>query len=334
MEGRAQRRHDRQASRHALAFAWGFDGVGVAVACARCRPWSLRFAGSGIGAAHCSPPPSARVHHFPVPRGDSCHVIIAGFFNVAAFQIFSGFAQLERRDLARHHHHLFDAIWTTVLSHLVLGERLNRVRIIAFVCASPVLTILVWPLFAEDFRLSYFIARLRAELALRDRLHQMGEGHDRAAGQRSLAIAVRILFIAAGTFAFRGQSAPVAAAQRDRRWRSCSSACSASASRISCGGRSSAGCRRSRPRSARCWCRSSASPPRPFILGERPTVANMVGFVMIFAAAACVCCSRTCNTPRCRSKFSRKLIFGSSSTSSRTLPFGLGAPSKPLPQVN
>ena len=34
-----------------LAFAWGFNWIAAAVALREVSPWSLRFAGSGIGAA-------------------------------------------------------------------------------------------------------------------------------------------------------------------------------------------------------------------------------------------------------------------------------------------
>ena len=33
-----------------LAFAWGFNWIGAAIALKEVPPWSLRFAGSGIGA--------------------------------------------------------------------------------------------------------------------------------------------------------------------------------------------------------------------------------------------------------------------------------------------
>ncbi len=34
-----------------LAFAWGFNWIAAAVALREVSPWSLRFAGAGIGAA-------------------------------------------------------------------------------------------------------------------------------------------------------------------------------------------------------------------------------------------------------------------------------------------
>ena len=47
------------------------------------------------------------------------------------------------------------------------------------------------------------------------------------------------------------------------------------------------GCRRPPRRSVRCWFRWSASSVRP-VVGERPSLNDIVGFAWIFAAAACV----------------------------------------------
>ena len=58
--------------------------------------------------------------------------MIAGFFNVAAFQILSGFAQLLGATSRAIIITYSMPIWTTMLSTFVLGEKLNRIRIIAF----------------------------------------------------------------------------------------------------------------------------------------------------------------------------------------------------------
>ena len=77
-----------------LAFAWGFNWIAAAVALREVSPWSLRFAGAGIGAATLFAAAILTGHNLRVPRGEHLHVMVAGFFNVAAFQILSGFAQL------------------------------------------------------------------------------------------------------------------------------------------------------------------------------------------------------------------------------------------------
>ena len=48
-------------------------------------------------------------HNLRVPRGEHVHIMIAGFLNVAGISDPVGLCAIERRDLARHHHHIFDA---------------------------------------------------------------------------------------------------------------------------------------------------------------------------------------------------------------------------------
>ena len=71
-------------------------------------------------------------HNLRVPRGEHMHVMVAGFFNVAAFQILSGFAQLSGATSRAIIITYSMPIWATVLSRLVLGERLNKIGMLAF----------------------------------------------------------------------------------------------------------------------------------------------------------------------------------------------------------
>ena len=130
-----------------LAFAWGFNWIAAAVALREVSPWTLRVAGSGIGAATLFAAAILTGHKLRVPRGEFRHVMVAGFFNVAAFQILSGFAQLSGATTRAIIITYSMPIWAVVLSRFMLGERLNGVRRIAFGLCVAGLTILVWPLF-------------------------------------------------------------------------------------------------------------------------------------------------------------------------------------------
>src|SRR3974390_99379 len=77
-----------------LAFAWGLNWIAAAIALREVSPWSLRVAGSGIGRITLVGAAIITGHRLKVPRGEYLHVMVAGLLNVAAFQIFSGFAQL------------------------------------------------------------------------------------------------------------------------------------------------------------------------------------------------------------------------------------------------
>jgi drug/metabolite transporter (DMT)-like permease len=134
-----------------LAFAWGFNWIAAAIALAEMTPWSMRFAGSSIGAATLFAAAILTGHNLKVPRGEAVHVMVAGFFNVAAFQILSAFAQTSGATSRAVVITYSMPIWATVLGRIVLGERLNRNGMIAFGLCVAGLTTLCWPLFSDGF---------------------------------------------------------------------------------------------------------------------------------------------------------------------------------------
>lgn len=79
-----------------LAFAWGLNWIAAAFALREISPWSLRVAGSGIGAAILFLAASVTGHNMKIPRGEYVHVMVAGLLNVAGFQVLSGFASTLR----------------------------------------------------------------------------------------------------------------------------------------------------------------------------------------------------------------------------------------------
>jgi drug/metabolite transporter (DMT)-like permease len=141
-----------------LAFAWGLNWIAAAIALREVPPWSLRFAGTGIGAVTLFVAAFLTGHNLQVPRGERLHVMIAGFFNVATFNVMAAFAQLSGATSRVIIITYSMPIWATLLSRLVLGERLNPVRWLAFALCVAGLTILVWPQFAEGLPPSVFYA--------------------------------------------------------------------------------------------------------------------------------------------------------------------------------
>jgi drug/metabolite transporter (DMT)-like permease len=188
-----------------LAFAWGFNWIAAAWALREVSPWSLRFAGAGIGAMVLFAAALLTGHDLKVPRGEFRHVMIAGFFNVAAFQILSGFAQLSGATSRAIIITYSMPIWTTVLSAIVLGEQLNRIRMLAFGLCVAGLAILLWPLFANGFppfvfyslgcALSWCIATVYIKWA---------EVKIEPLANAAWQLLFGFFFIAAGTFAFEG----------------------------------------------------------------------------------------------------------------------------------
>jgi len=191
-----------------LAFAWGFNWIAAAIALHEVSPWSLRIAGAGIGAATLFAAAVFTGRDLRVPRGEHVHVMVAGFFNVAAFQIFSGYAQLSGATSRAIIITYSMPIWTVMLGHFILDEKLDRIRIAAFGLCVAGLAILLWPLFANGFppfvfyslgcALSWCIATIYIKWAA-VKIQPLAN----AAWQ----LLFGFLFIAAGTFVFEG--APV-----------------------------------------------------------------------------------------------------------------------------
>ena len=77
--------------------------------------------------------------------------MVAGLLNVAGFQVLSGFAQLSGATSRAIIITYSMPIWTVVLSWLVLGERLNTIRWFAFGLCIAGIAILLWPLFTAGF---------------------------------------------------------------------------------------------------------------------------------------------------------------------------------------
>jgi drug/metabolite transporter (DMT)-like permease len=141
-----------------LAFAWGFNWIARALALHEIDPWSLQFAGAGIGTATLFTIALLTGHSMRVPRGERLHVMVAGFFNVAAFQILSAFAQLSGSTSRAIIITYSMPIWATLLSRILLGERLNKLRLLAFTLCAAGLSTLLWPLLADGFQPSVFFS--------------------------------------------------------------------------------------------------------------------------------------------------------------------------------
>ena len=188
-----------------LALAWGLNWIAAAVALREMSPWGLRVAGSGIGAITLFAAVIVTGHRLRIPRGEHLHVMIAGFFNVAAFQILSGFAQLSGATSRAIIITYSMPIWTVMLSTLVLGEKLTRIRLIAFGLCVLGLGILLWPLlqsgvpvfvfYSLGCALSWCIATVYIKWA-KVKIEPLAN----AAWQ----LLFGLLFIAAGTLVFEG----------------------------------------------------------------------------------------------------------------------------------
>ncbi|MFN3658402.1 MAG: DMT family transporter [Pseudolabrys sp.] len=271
-----------------LAFAWGLNWIGAAIALPEVPPWSLRFAGSGIGAVTLFAAAMVTGHDLRVPRGERLHVMIAGFFNVAAFQILAAFAQLSGATSRAIIITYSMPIWATILSWLVLGERLSRVGGVAFVLCVVGLSVLVWPLFAHGFPPAVFLS-LGCALSWAFATVYLKWAQVKIAPLANAAwqLVFGLLFITVGMLAFDGYP---------RLW-PVGPAALAAVFYIGVFGVGLA--------HFLWWAIVGRLPTvtasigallvpvigviaSTVLLGERPTVTDIVGFALIFAAASCV----------------------------------------------
>ena len=271
-----------------LAFAWGFNWIAAAVALREVSPWSLRFAGSGIGAVTLFTAAILTGNRLKVPRGEHFHIMVAGFFNVAAFQIFSGFAQLNGATSRAIIITYSMPIWATLMSRAVLGEKLTPIRLIAFALCVAGLGILVWPLFAGGLPLFVFYSLGCAlSWAFATVYMKWVKATIKPLANAAWQLLFGFLFIAAGTFVFEGH--PHIWPLRGETMLA-----------VLYVGLFGVGLAHflwwsivGRLPTITASLGSLLVPvigvtASAFILGEQLTVPDMIGFVMIFAAAACV----------------------------------------------
>jgi len=271
-----------------LAFAWGLNWTAAAISLQEVPPWSLRFAGAGLGAVTLFSVALLTGHSLHVPRGERLHVMFAGFFNVAAFQIFAAFAQLSGATSRAIIITYSMPIWATALSWLMLREKLDRVRLLALLLCIAGLTILVWPLFAHGFPPSVFLALGSAlSWAFATVYIKWAKVTVPPLANAAWQLVFGFLFIAVGTFAFDGHP---------RLWPLHVPALLA----VLFIGLFGVGLAHflwwaivGRLPTVTASIGSLLVPvigvgASTVFLGERPTFSDIVGFALIFAAAACV----------------------------------------------
>jgi drug/metabolite transporter (DMT)-like permease len=271
-----------------LAFAWGFNWIAAAVALREVSPWTLRFAGSSIGAVTLFSAAVLTGHNLRVPRGEHLHVMVAGFFNVAAFQLLSGFAQLSGATSRAIIITYSMPIWTTMMSFLVLGERLNKIGLLAFSLCVTGIAILVWPLFADGFPPSVFYSLGCAlSWAFATVYMKWVKATIEPLANATWQLMFGFLFIAAGTFVFEGYPhlwplhtitvlailnvGIVGVGLAHFLWWTIVGRLPATTASIGA-----------------LLVPVIGVTASTVFLGERPSPPDIIGFVMIFAAAACV----------------------------------------------
>jgi drug/metabolite transporter (DMT)-like permease len=131
-----------------LAFAWGLNWIFIAFALHDVPPWSLRFVTTGIGAAALIAAVYFSGRSLKVGVAALKHIALAGVFNVAVFNICAAFAQLSGATSRTIIITYSMPIWSAAAAWLFLGDRMDKVRVLALALCIGGLAVLLWPLFA------------------------------------------------------------------------------------------------------------------------------------------------------------------------------------------
>ena len=188
-----------------LAFAWGCNWLATPFALPEVSPWSLRFAGSGLGAITLVTAALLTGHSLRLPRDQALHVMVPGLLNVAGFQILSALAQLNGATSRAIIIAYSMPIWAALLSWLMLGERLNRTRLIALALCIAGIGILVWRLLAAGApRFVLYSLGCAWAWALATVYQKWMKVTVPPLANAAWQLIFGFVFIAAGTFAFEG----------------------------------------------------------------------------------------------------------------------------------
>ena len=128
-----------------MGFAWGINWVAARFILQALPPWTMRAIGIGLGlltlvvAAVIARVPLA------IGRKDMPKVLIAGFFNVAAFGVGSAYAQIYGSTSRAIVIAYSMPIWAALAARVVLKEKLNAVKLGALALCAIGLFILIWP---------------------------------------------------------------------------------------------------------------------------------------------------------------------------------------------
>jgi drug/metabolite transporter (DMT)-like permease len=143
----------------ALSLGWGVTWSTMRIALMEIPPFSMRVATMFIGAVTLWLLTRLRRRSFALRNPTVvAHVVIASFFNVVAFSIFTPFAQLHAATSRVTILVYTMPIWASLLARVVLGERLNATRAIALALCVAGMSVLVYPLAATGIPAGILLA--------------------------------------------------------------------------------------------------------------------------------------------------------------------------------
>jgi drug/metabolite transporter (DMT)-like permease len=136
-----------------LAFCWGLSWPALRIALDEISPWTTRLLGYCIGTAALIVLLRLQGRRFAIPYGrDWLHVIVAGMLNVVAFGLFGTFAQLGATTSRVIIINYSMPIWASLMAWFILGERLNAWVSVGLALCIAGLAVLVYPIVGVSMR--------------------------------------------------------------------------------------------------------------------------------------------------------------------------------------
>lgn len=134
-----------------LAFAWGTNWPAIKIGLESMTPWGYRVTGFAISAVFLLALVKLQGLSLAVPRGRiRWTIVISSALNIVAFGLFSTFAQLTASTGRVAVVTYSFPVWASLLGWLLLGERLSRDAVIGLVLCIAGLAVLVYPVLHSE----------------------------------------------------------------------------------------------------------------------------------------------------------------------------------------
>ena len=141
-----------------MGFAWGFNWIATRIILSALPPWTMRTLGIGLGDLTLFAAAVVTGVSLAVPRGERLKILIAAFFNVGIFNVCSAYAQIYGTTSRAVVIAYSMPIWSALLAHFVLKEKLNALKLFALALCATGLAILIYPLARASFPFGALLA--------------------------------------------------------------------------------------------------------------------------------------------------------------------------------
>ncbi|HEY2417310.1 MAG TPA: DMT family transporter [Steroidobacteraceae bacterium] len=137
----------------ALSFCWGLSWTAMRVALDEVSPWSLRLIGYSIGAFVLLILLKAQGRSLAIPAGKNwLHVFIAALFLAVGFGVAGTFAQLMANTSRVIIVNYSMPVWGSLMAYFVLHERINARSALGLALCVAGLSVLVYPVAETSLR--------------------------------------------------------------------------------------------------------------------------------------------------------------------------------------